>query len=318
MKWIQKIFNLFFLLSIGMTIGACSHQVNVNVSNLYLELYRFPNQEKDSTEQVKERHLVFDIDWTIVKEIKEGDPVPKDKSRIIVVEGKTYYVNEGVEEFIEEAEKNAQLKISFFSGGSQSRNNELLSKIKLKNGKSLLDISYKVLSKENLIRVPNVPETAKFAEKNKKDLTLVSKALEDLTMLDDTDGFVYDHLERQSDSVYFIGKAFLHFDKFEDTLKTSGEYVPKTYEQWLLDRKKMWILKEAFKEAFDESLRTGMSLRDAMNKQELMMRLQEHEWNDHTLKLFKRSGQVLPKRFRFPKAPPIGNCQDLMKVFITF
>ncbi len=300
-----------------MTLGACSHHVNINISDIRLDFSRSPDQEKNSAEQIKERHLVFDIDWTIVKELREGDPVPKDQSRLIVVEGKTYYVNEGVEEFIEEIQRNVGLNISFFSGGSHSRNTDLLAKIKLKNGKSLLDIAHKVLSKENLVRVPIVPETAKFAEKNKKDLTLVTKLLEDLTMLDDTDGFVYDQLERQSDSVYFIGKAFLHFDRFEDTLKTSGEYVPTTYEEWLLDRKKMWILKEAFKEAYDESVRTGLPLRDAMNKQELMMRLRDHQWNEHTLKLYRKSGQTLPKRFKFPRTNIPANCHDLVESLIN-
>lgn len=313
MKWIQSIYVLLFL----MLFGACSHNVNVNVSNLYLEFNRSPKQVKDSVEQIKDRHLVFDIDWTIVKEIREGDPVPKEKSRLVSVEGKIYFINEGVEEFIEEALRNTGLKISFFSGGSQSRNNELLSKIKLKNGQSLLGIAYKVLSKENLIRVPNVPDTAKFAEKNKKDLTQITKTLEDLTMLDDTDGFVYDHLEKQSDSVYFIGKAFIHFEQFEETFKSSGDYVPKSFEEWLLDKKKMWILKEAFKEAYDETLRTGLPLSEAMSKQASKMRLHEHIWNEYTLKMFKRSGQVLPKKFKSPKIPIVDGCSDAMKLFMA-
>jgi hypothetical protein len=98
MKW-NHCLILIFLLT---TIGACSHQVNINISDLHFDFTRSPDQESLSPEIKKDRHLVFDIDWTIVKEIREGDPAPKDKSRLIVVEGKTYYVNEGVEDFIEE------------------------------------------------------------------------------------------------------------------------------------------------------------------------------------------------------------------------
>jgi uncharacterized protein YlzI (FlbEa/FlbD family) len=58
------------------------------------------------------KHIVFDIDWTITSEVK-----PDFKgSRIIMVEGKKYYVHDGIEQLVEELLEKKEMNISSFRG----------------------------------------------------------------------------------------------------------------------------------------------------------------------------------------------------------
>ncbi len=234
-------------------------------------------------------HLVLDIDWTIVTEIK--DPLLKvtPASRVIEVAGVRYFVNEGLEELIEQALSYPDVKISFFSGGTRLRNNELLSKIKLKNGKSLKDISTFSFGKEDLVKNDEALPDAKFAERLKKDLTLISKKIKSIIMLDDTPNFVLNKFEQQSDSVLFIGKAFEYFNSFEEASGKSGEYVPKDFDEWLLNRKKLYILKEAFKESYEESKLGEYTLLEAMKRREKLLDLPSLRWNAYSKELYEKA-----------------------------
>ena len=159
-----------------------------------------------------ERHIVFDVDWTIVSEIKNPTARDLKNKRVLEVEGIHYFISDGLENFIQDIRSYKEMKISFFSGGKKSRNTKLLSMIKLPDGKSLLDIAYKVLNNEDLVPVADAPPEARFSERFKKDLTKVSKVLDSLIMLDDTAGFVVDSSDNQAKHVFFIGKAFLYFE----------------------------------------------------------------------------------------------------------
>lgn len=247
------------------------------------------------------KHVVFDIDWTIVSEVKDGKKIGIGKKRMIEVQGLHYYIHEGLEDFIAEILSHPEMRVSFYSGGKALRNNELLSKIKLKNGKTLKDIAYKVLSNEDLVDVPGAPETLPFSEKHKKDLSKVTKDLNSLIMFDDTANFVLETREVQTNHVFFIGKAFEYFDNFEEARNLSGAYVPKSYEEWLLNQKKLLILNAAFKEAYQESKSEGVSFSEAMKKKEELLKLKDHYWNEHSRKYFKAMGGKAPLQVKFPE-----------------
>lgn len=243
---------------------------------------------RDPADKATKRHIVFDIDWTIVSEIKNPSSSDLKNKRVIEVEGKHYFVSDGLENFIEDILSHKTMRISFYSGGKESRNHTLLSKIKLKNGKSLLEISYKVLSNEDLTAVPGAPKGARFAERFRKDLTKVSKDLEELIMLDDTANFVVDSSDNQNQHVFFIGKSFEYFEKYSDAEGKVGEYVPRSYDQWLLNKNKIGILNIVFNEAYAESAETGIPFSEAMKKREGLLNLQGHEWNVHSKRLYKQ------------------------------
>lgn len=240
------------------------------------------------------KHLVFDIDWTIVKEIRDENIKPSNLSRMITIEGKNYFINDGLEDFIIHVLSKPDMKISFYSGGKDTRNIELLSKIKLPDGRSLKDIAFKVLDFDDLVRAENIPETAPFAERLKKDLSKISLDLKNVIILDDTDNFFLDSTigdRQQRQSFSFIGKAFLFFDHYHQTKDQVGEYVPKSYDSWLLDRKKLYVLKEAFESAYQESLEGSVFFSEAMKKQEELLNLKSFEWNEWSKKYFNLSNK---------------------------
>lgn len=229
------------------------------------------------------KHVVFDIDWTITSEV---DPKFIGK-RIIEVEGKKYFVHFGLEEFIENLLSKEDIKISFFSGGTRSRNLGLLSQIKLSNGKSLADIAYKVLGKEDLTVIAGVKPEERFSKRFKKDLRLISQDLDQLIMIDDTQGFVF--READNEHVIYTGKTFQHFEKFSDSISESGEYIPKTVSEWSFAQKKLMILNGAIDQAYVESKNQGITFSEAIKNQEKLLDLNRGDWNDHSRAMLYRS-----------------------------
>lgn len=231
------------------------------------------------------KHIVFDIDWTITSEL--GPSYKGKGQQVIEVEGKKYFVHDGLEELIEELLEKKDLKISFFSGGSSSRNHALLKEIKLSNGKTLEEIAYKILGKEDLTEVAGAADEKKFFKRYKKDLTKISKDLSNLVMIDDTEHFVLDAI--QENHVLWTGKTYDHFDRFADALDSSGEYIPRTMSEWSFARKKLIILKGAINQAYYESQVSGISFFEALKIQEQLLNLASSDWNDYSAKMFKIS-----------------------------
>lgn len=231
----------------------------------------------------KVRHVVFDIDWTITSEVKPEQSGP----RIIMVEGKKYFIQDGVEEFIENLLRHENVKISFFSGGSLSRNHNLLASIKLADGRTLESIAYKILNRDDLTPVPNIPSTEKFFKRYKKDLTKVSPDLRELVMIDDTEHFVLN--SQQEEHVIYLGKTYEHFETFKEATKVSGEYVPATEGEWSFARKKMFILNGAFHEALKDADENGLSFSEAVKLQARDLDLARGNWNDYSNRMYKIS-----------------------------
>lgn len=239
----------------------------------------FQRRPASDSHITKVNHMVLDIDWTITSEVANGY---KGK-RIIQVEDKSYFIHDGLEEFVENLLKK-DFKVSFFSGGSLKRNKELLTKIKLRDGKSLADIAYKILSKEDLTINPNAVEGDKFSVRFKKDITKVSTDLSNLVMIDDTLNFV---LPDQTEHVIHTGKTFNHFENFEETKALSGEYIPKSIGEWSFARKKLIIFNGALDQAYTESQEKGISFKEAFKIETGLLQLESGEWSPYSRKMFR-------------------------------
>lgn len=246
------------------------------------QLTRLPSQLQ------QDKHVVFDIDWTIVAEVKHPSKELVASKKLLFVENHYYIAHNGLRELVEEILNKKDVRISFFSGGKKSRNAELLSKIKLSDGRSLADIAYKVLSSEDLVKVEGALENAPFAERFKKNLLLVSKNLDQLIMFDDTTDFVLEGVTPQKNYVFHMGVAFEHFESFTETEGLAGKYIPKTFEQWLLNNNRLVILRGAFLDAYEESVRDGVTFSEAMKRKEKLLDLQSHEWNIYSESYFKK------------------------------
>lgn len=269
------------------------------------QLMRYPAAESDT------RHIIFDIDWTIVAEIKPEALKTMKSKRVIEVAGHSYFVNEGLELFIQNILDKKDVKISFYSGGKKERNLELLSKIKLSDGRSLRDVAYKILSFEDLAPT-DAPADAPFFERFKKDLSKVTTELDQLIMFDDTYDFVLETKTIQTNHVFFIGSAFEHFESFNDTKNLSGKYVPKTEAEWLIDNKKLYLLNSAFNEAYSEASSGAITFSEAMKKKEDQLNLKERQWNELSERYYKNYFQIdFPKKIQ-----EAFKCNEAMRVLI--
>ncbi|MGZ3789383.1 MAG: hypothetical protein ACXVLQ_12720 [Bacteriovorax sp.] len=272
-----------FLLAIIFSLISCA------------QLVRNPASQSDL------KHIVFDIDWTITSEVDVNFEGP----RTIDVEGKKYFVHDGIEDLIEELLKRKDVKISFFSGGGLSRNHELLSKIKLRDGRSLEEIAYKILNRDDLTINPGALETDRFFVRFKKDLTKVSPDLENLVMIDDTEHFVLDPL--QEEHVLTLGKTFKHFDHFEDAKEATGPYVPRSIGEWGLARKKLYVVGGALDTALKECDENGTSLSKALRNEAQKLNFENGEWNEYSLKMYRIS-----QRFSTINVDRSSSCFELV------
>lgn len=262
-----------------------------------------------SGQQAKIKHVVFDIDWTISAEVKPE----KRGRRIVEIEGKKYFIHDGVEEFIENLLRHEDVKISFFSGGGIGRNHALLASIKLSDGRTLKDIAFKILNREDLTPVLNIPPTEKFYKRYKKDLTRISPDLDQLIMIDDTREFVLN--AKQEEHVVYLGKTFEHFETFKEASVAAGEYVPRTESEWSFARKKMFILNGAFHEALKETEEGGLSFSEAMKMQVKNLDLARSDWNEYSHQMYKISLALNSQR----KVPGAGgqSCVRLISPFLA-
>ena len=205
---------------------------------------------------LESRDIVFDLDWTIVGNV-QGKP-PEVSWKYVNVQNQDYRVTEWVGETIARLQKHPEVRISFFSGAASSRNIELLKKIKppALNGKSLYDVAYKVLSREDLYVDPKYAHqpNAYFTKRYHKDLTKVSSHLENVVLIDDQLRFI----QNSGTEGIHLGKTFWFFDSYEDVVKarnTPGlnqRYLPKSRFQWRMERNKMAGASEILEEALNE------------------------------------------------------------------
>lgn len=200
--------------------------------------------------------VVFDIDWTLVSQV---DGLDSANSRTYKSLGDYYRLTDGAQEIIEDLIEDKKVRVSFYSGGSEARNLDLLSQIKLSNGESLLDVSYKVLSKKHLIEVSSDPDL-RFSERLKKDLTLVNENLNNVVLIDDIKHFTP---LNQRKNVIWTGKTFTFQGIFT---KVDGDHFASSEFSWLRDRYKLYSSHSKIKDALKLYELGDISFLDAINK----------------------------------------------------
>lgn len=187
--------------------------------------------------------VVFDIDLTIVTLVNDGpggdflaDPLDPGKNIIPIqfeyegaVHTERYRLFEGVTELIERLRKDPRVRVSFFSGGTEARNEALLRKIHLPDGSSLWDVaSGRVLGRTSMTPT-GVKPSARVRDRVKKDLRKVNQNIEDVIIVDDIKEFVP---ESQRGNLLWIGEDF----PFPDRMR--GESPPSAVDPDLLAREK--------------------------------------------------------------------------------
>lgn len=183
--------------------------------------------------------IVFDIDQTLVTMIHDGPDgdILRDKDtpskNTVSIEfnknGETvsqrYRVYEGLEAFFDKLQarvKSGEVRISFFSGGENPRNLALLQEIKLSDGSSLRELSQgRVFGAESLTKT-DAPESSRYREKFKKDLTRINPDLSDLVLVDDIIDFVPEY---QRAHVLWPGEEFPYPERANANASLTPELI---------------------------------------------------------------------------------------------
>lgn len=166
--------------------------------------------------------IVFDIDQTIVTLVHDGpggdflaDPVDPNRNVVGIefqkegsLHRERYRVYEGLTDLmvkLREEQRAGRVRISFFSGGHEPRNEALLKKILLPDGTSLWDLSSGRSLGRSSLTATGLPETARIRHRFKKDLTKINPDLSDVIIIDDIQEFVPDS---QRGNMFWIGEDF--------------------------------------------------------------------------------------------------------------
>lgn len=264
-----------------------------------------PFSRTPQSEKAKPIHVVFDIDWTIVSNFEEGvSKVPA--SKILSVEDKKYIPREYLVDLIENL-LNEGMIISFYSGGSKSRNETLLKMIKLSNGKSLFDIAYKIKNFEDLYRVPGTVDTDSFTTKYKKDLLKISDDLDQIVLVDDMKNFFKG--KEQEANMLFLGPTYKYFETYQEAKLFQGEYRPNSVEEFNFDKSRFKLVNEILIDAKNSSESEGISFRDAVVDLSKKIDLESGHFNEFSLQALKKVNA---------KSLPLSkNCSKLISPFFV-
>lgn len=195
--------------------------------------------------------IVFDIDWTTFYSIDPNDPSQTDKN-IISVGGKYYRATDHLAEVIESLLKHPEVRISFFSGGERSRNEALLSKVALSNGKTLKDVTFRVFSKEDLTSVAT-DANLKFSDRYRKSLNGILPGANPgrAILIDDQIKFALAPWK----AVFSLGK--FNFQNEFQSVKSGQAFFPADTSEWIAEKDKALMWKALLEEALVQSQRTG-------------------------------------------------------------
>ncbi len=195
-----------------------------------------------SQAQRAERLLMsLDIDWVLFYQIQPGQPMPTGEHYI--VEGKTYVPTPFLREVVSTLLMH-QIDIGFISGGDESRNLELLGKLKYSTGVSLADLAKKILSSHQLHKVEGADPKDFFSNRFKKDLSRYGVPEANIAHVDDLIFFTFNELQARSfihlqDTNLYIE----NYDKWVTENPPPSEFNPKNKRAWHLERTKLiWML----------------------------------------------------------------------------
>lgn len=270
------------------------------------DLLRAPSRTLAESKSAHARHMVFDLDWTLFSEF-DSSLIKPDPSRVFVVEGKSYYLTPYAEELIRFLIE-AKIKVSFFSGGGESRNLGLLEKAKLNDSRSFQSIAYKILSKPDLT-VMSTDEALSFSERFKKDLTKITDNLDAIVLVEDNKNFALDSI--QSKNIFWLGPTYQVLTKMEDVELVEPNYLPPTKEAWDLANHKLLIIKEAIREAMYLEESQGISFKEAMHMLQNRLKFDEQKYSAYSRNLKNKGLKFLPME----KSRNIQgkNCADILR-----
>lgn len=208
-------------------------------------------------------HIVFDIDWTLTSNIPSEQTVPAglEGTRYFKIGGDTYRLSDGVEETLRRLLRYPHVKISFFSGGAEARNEAVLKNIILdsETGKSAFDVAEKILSfseLDDLYEGKPIPSDVHFADRYRKNLARHFGDIRRVFIVEDTEKFIY---ETQVKTLFHLGDTYDYYRNYSDVLalKKTGNrtaFTPPTRRKWEIDRARIPIAGLMIEEVIEADL----------------------------------------------------------------
>lgn len=261
-----------------------------------------------SSERI-ERHVVFDLDWTLFSEF---DPkiIHPDPERVFIVEGKSYYLSPHAKELVRFLHESG-IQISFFSGGHKERNLGLLRQVEIEGLGTFEDIAFQTLHREHLT-ILSTDESLPFTERYKKDLKKVHKNLDEIIILDDDFRFVVN--SDQKKNMFWLGPTYQVLERYDQLplyANTTTTYLPATEEAFDLAKNKLLVVKEALREAMFLQDAKRISWREAVFQVQEKLQFKTAKYNQYSLNL-KRKGMIN----KIHSGHRVTNCQEMMLPFI--
>lgn len=246
-------------------------------------IHRTPSSE------VVERHVVFDLDWTLFSEF---DPkiIQPNPENVFVVEGKSYFLTPYAKDLIRFLHESG-VRISFFSGGHKERNLALLQSVQIEGLGSLEDVSYRILNREHLTVISS-DVSKPFTDRYKKDLKNIHKNLDEIIIVDDDFRFTV-NLD-QKKNMFWLGPTYQVLEGFDQLplyANSATTYLPATEEAFDLAQNKLLIIKEALREAMFIQEAKQISWREAVFEVQQKLEFKFAKYNQYSLNL-KRKGLV--------------------------
>jgi hypothetical protein len=216
-------------------------------------------------------YFSFDLDGTLVDTIVDLRQVDSTQNLIRASDGLHLPVWGATALVQSLIDKVPDARIVIDSGGDAERNRELLSKIILKDRKSLLDHTYKVLSKEDLTPVTTGPDAQNLrqSERFKKDLRKIAPGI-DLSRvihIDDIPGYV---LPGQEKNVITINPAYSYVDNYARGVEMQRQGMklknpPPSRAHWAWDTQRLVWARGLIEEALNLThRRQDLTLPDAI------------------------------------------------------
>jgi hypothetical protein len=184
--------------------------------------------------------ISVDLDNTLLYGIGANQYHPDDPDHL-EYNGHYYRFTDGTREFLSALVAIPEVRVSIYTGGPADRTEAILKKIQLAGGRSAFESVFKMLSFDDLVKMPNQSSEARFKDKYKKDLHRVSGSdLSQSILVDDMADLIY---PGQESHVLFLQRTFIYVDEQDHDQQTTHPYHPPDPESGALERNKLaWAL----------------------------------------------------------------------------
>lgn len=185
------------------------------------------------------RHVVFDLDWTLINETT-ADMATKFPKDVLYIEGKYYRLTKNAVKKLIAIHQEPNVAVSFFSGGGSSRNQAVVDELYRRIRDRVGDDRFRphlVLSKEHLQAVSQ-DLSLKFSDRWKKNLEWFFD-LKNTLIIEDVRTFVP---KNQKAHLIWLGKTYNDRANFyARALENQNDslYSAPSYQEWYRDQNKL-------------------------------------------------------------------------------